>query len=239
MNTFTLIGLKCQSCVEKISAALYAHSISGASVSLNPPSLKAPKQYSISQIERAIASAGDYQVSLAVEASTFVPPADPVGEEKLTPLFIILGYLFGAVLLRAIYTLSFDPMRMMAEFMGLFFVVFSLFKAINLKGFAEAYATYDILAARSRTYALLYPFIELALGVAYLVEYNPIMLHSVTMALMGIGSIGVYKALRTKRKFQCACLGTALKLPMTKVTLVEDVGMGIMACIMLVHTLLN
>ena len=50
---------------------------------------------------------------------------------------------------------------------------------------------------------------------------------------MAIGSIGVFQALREKKTIQCACLGTALKLPMTKVTLIEDVGMGVMALLML------
>ncbi len=41
------------------------------------------------------------------------------------------------------------------------------------------------------------------------------------------------QALLQKRTIQCACLGTALKLPMTKVTLGEDLLMGLMALGML------
>ena len=119
--------------------------------------------------------------------------------------------------------------------MGAFFIVFSLFKLLNLSGFADAYSTYDILAARYRIYGLTYPFIELLLGIAYFTGFAPLATNTFTFVLMLVGSIGVFKALRTKRRFQCACLGTALKLPMTKVTLVEDLTMGAMALIMLLY----
>ena len=122
----------------------------------------------------------------------------------------------------------------MKNFMGGFFVIFSLFKMIDLNGFADGYSTYDVIAKRSRGYAIAYPFIELALGVAYLLAWNLRLTNAITFGLMSIGTIGVAKALLEKRRIQCACLGTALKLPMTKVTLVEDVGMAAMALAMLV-----
>jgi hypothetical protein len=140
------------------------------------------------------------------------------------------------VLLRAYLSSDWSLLTLMNNFMGAFFVLFSLFKLLHLSGFAEAYATYDVIAARSRAYALSYPFIELALGIAYFTEFEPLLVNTITLLLMIIGSIGVYRALRSKRKFQCACLGTALKLPMTKVTFVEDLTMGAMAGIMLIHT---
>jgi hypothetical protein len=54
-----------------------------------------------------------------------------------------------------------------------------------------------------------------------------------TLILMLIGSIGVLRALLDNRAIRCACLGTALNLPMTTVTLVEDLGMAAMAAAML------
>jgi hypothetical protein len=44
----------------------------------------------------------------------------------------------------------------------------------------------------------------------------------------------VLRALWDKRAIRCACLGTALNLPMTKVTLVEDLTMAAMAALMLI-----
>jgi hypothetical protein len=48
-----------------------------------------------------------------------------------------------------------------------------------------------------------------------------------------VSAVGVLKALLDRRAIRCACLGTALNLPMTKVTLVEDLGMAAMAAGML------
>jgi hypothetical protein len=51
---------------------------------------------------------------------------------------------------------------------------------------------------------------------------------------MLFSGLGVAIKLAKKEKFQCACLGTFLKVPLTKVTLVEDFGMALLALILLV-----
>src|SRR5258708_19116258 len=45
----------------------------------------------------------------------------------------------------------------------------------------------------------------------------------ITLIIMSIGSIGVAQAIAKKQKIQCACLGTRIHLPMTKITLIEDI----------------
>ena len=79
-----------------------------------------------------------------------------------------------------------------------------------------------------------YPFVELGLGVAYLLAWMPLAINIITLVLMLVGAAGVLNALLNKRAIRCACLGTALNLPMTKVTLVEDLAMAVMAVVMLV-----
>ena len=117
----------------------------------------------------------------------------------------------------------------MRVFMGLFFLVFGFFKILDWKGFADAYAGYDIVAARSRTYAFIYPLIELSLALLYLTNTAPLPTNIITVVVMTISSIGVAKALARGSHFQCACLGVLVKLPMSTITLIEDVGMGLMA----------
>ncbi|HYF54378.1 MAG TPA: MauE/DoxX family redox-associated membrane protein, partial [Salinarimonas sp.] len=122
---------------------------------------------------------------------------------------------------------------LMLDFMAGFFLVFSFFKLLDLRGFADAYRSYDVIARRSRLWALAYPFVELALGVAYLLRWQLTVVNAVTLVLMIVGSVGVVRALLQKNRIRCACLGTALNLPMTTVTLVEDLGMAAMAALML------
>lgn len=123
----------------------------------------------------------------------------------------------------------------MNDFMAGFFLVFSGFKFLDLKGFAKAFATYDILAVGWRTYGIIYPFLELGLGLWYLSKLAPAMVAASTILLMGFSSIGVIQALLKKHKIRCACLGTVLNLPMSSITLVEDLTMVLMAAGMLVY----
>ena len=161
------------------------------------------------------------------------PKVEAAPKESLFPLAVIVAYLLGGVLLRASISGDFSSHTLMANFMGGFFIVFSLFKLLDLKGFAEGYSTYDLLAKRLPSWALIYPFVELLLGVAYFLGVWATAVNLTTAILMTVGAIGVYLVLRRGDSIHCACLGTTLKLPMTKVTLVEDLVMGVMAVIML------
>ncbi len=50
-----------------------------------------------------------------------------------------------------------------------------------------------------------------------------------TSIVLGITTIGVTKTLLDNKSIRCACLGTALKLPMAEATFIENVIMVVMA----------
>ena len=154
-------------------------------------------------------------------------------EHDLRPLFVIVGYLIAATIFKAILTSDLSRESLMRDSMGFFFIIFSMFKFFNLQGFAEAFSSYDLLAKRFRLYAVAYPFLELILGGLYLSGRGLLFANLLTLGIMSIGTLGVYRALRSDHQFQCACLGSVLKLPMTVVTLVENIAMGAMALLML------
>ena len=128
---------------------------------------------------------------------------------------------------------SYDLYYGMQDFMAGFFIIFGLLKVINIKAFAEAYASYDLIAARSHTYGLIYPFLELTLGAFYLFRLFPLQTNIVTLILMSVGGIGVASKLLKKQKIVCACLGSVFKVPMTWVTFGEDILMAVMAAFMI------
>lgn len=151
------------------------------------------------------------------------------GLKAYQPLIVIIGTLFfSAVALRQ------TGFSFMHGFMGLFFVTFAMFKFFDLKGFADGFSTYDLLAARWRGYAYAYPVIELMLGLAYLSFWHPNVTYLLTVIVMGVSAVGVFKGIRSGRKIQCACLGTILKVPLSTVSVIENVGMGLMALWMLI-----
>ena len=161
-------------------------------------------------------------------------PASPETPVTFYPLALIGAFLVGVVVLVEWRTGGPDPMRAMGNFMAGFFLTFSFFKLLDLRAFATAYSTYDVIARRWPRYGLAYPFIELALGVAYLLQYRPLLTNLATVIVMGVSSIGVVRSLMQRRAIRCACLGTVFNLPMTYVTVVEDLLMIGMAVAMLV-----
>src|SRR5690606_7898048 len=100
--------------------------------------------------------------------------------------------------------------------------VFSFFKLLDLKGFPDSFRMYDPLAKAIPAYATIYPFIETALGLMFLLRFKTDIALIATLLVLGTTTIGVVKTLLNKRTIQCACLGTALKLPMTQATLIEN-----------------
>ena len=149
------------------------------------------------------------------------------------PLIVIFSLIIILTIILQIYSRS-NLKEALNNFMGLFFLIFGTFKIINLSGFVEAYRTYDLIAQRNLIYAYLYPFIELCLGIFYLAQIYLKFTNVVTLILMSLGSVSVFIELGKRREITCACLGAVFKIPMTWVTLLEDLSMATMALIMLI-----
>lgn len=151
--------------------------------------------------------------------------------QQLKPLLLIFAYLFTAAFL--LNYKDWNTMEAMLDFMGLFYIVFSFFKLLDLKGFPESFRMYDPLAKRLLVYGWVYPFIEVALGLMLLMRFQVTVALIATVVILGVTTIGVSQTLWDKKRIRCACLGTALKLPMTEATFIENAIMLVMACSML------
>lgn len=154
--------------------------------------------------------------------------------KDFVPLIIIFTVVIAITLVLNYFVFEPSPMRGMQLFMGVFFIVFGGFKVVKLKGFAEAYPDYDLIAMRSKAYAYIYPFIEVGLGVLYLLGMWLLFANIITLIIMSVGALGVYLKLRKGEEIMCACLGVVFKIPMTWVTLLEDLLMAVMAIIMII-----
>lgn len=154
--------------------------------------------------------------------------------KEFIPLISILSLVLVFTISRQ-YQYEFSWQNGMLDFMGAFFLVFGFFKLINLREFAQAYRLYDLPSQHIPGYAVAYPFIEIALGLCFLMRYQLMGANIITVVLMLVGSWGVLRALQKKETLVCACLGALFKVPMTYVTLGEDIIMGVMALIMLLR----
>lgn len=237
-HTYHIAGMTCNNCVAKAkSALLKLNDVLAAEVQLAEPQATITMQdhIGLSKLQKALSEAGNYTITENhVEMSM---DDDTAESNSYLPIFLIFAYITGVTLLVQFVQPSFNRMQWMSHFMAGFFLVFSFFKLMNLKGFAEGYRMYDVVAKQIPAWGFIYPFIELILGIAFLTRISPILTNTVALVVMAVSTIGVIKNLMQKQPFQCACLGTVIKLPLSKVTLFEDVLMVLMSGLMLVQLL--
>ncbi|MCL6295694.1 heavy-metal-associated domain-containing protein [Jejuia spongiicola] len=239
IHTYTVTGMTCNGCKTSVEDKLNAlKQVVNAKVSLEKSevTIEMSQHILIESLQKALSN--KYTISEKQEANVFA--SSIIEEDKksdlqqLFPLFLIFAFIIGASIL-----LNYNPWNtngFMLDFMGLFYVVFSFFKFLDLKGFPESFKMYDPLAKVIPAYGWLYPFIELALGLLFLMRIQISIALIITLIILGLTTIGVSKTLLSKKTIRCACLGTALKLPMTKATFIENSIMIVMAVIMLLKT---
>lgn len=236
MHAYKISGMTCQTCVASIKKSLESlEVVKAVAVDLNKAEAKIdmkthldvsilksalPNKYTISNIE----SNSEQLQNSGVEEKTKL--------QQLKPLFLIFAYLFAATFL--LNFKDWNTSEAMLDFMGLFYIVFSFFKFLDLKGFPESFKMYDPLAKALPIYGWVYPFLELTLGLLFLMRFQITVALIATILILGITTIGVTKTLLDKKKIKCACLGTALKLPMTEATFIENTIMLVMAISMLI-----
>jgi copper chaperone CopZ len=228
-------GMTCEGCAAKVAHLLrQLPGVEEVRVDHEQGVAKLETSRAISDADAAAALHGTkYSVS-AIAASSGASDAEPFTLRTYYPLALVIGFI---TLVAAITSRShgdFNPMRFMPHFMAGFFIAFSFFKLLDPRGFADSYSGYDLLAMRWKGYGFVYPFIELALGIGYLVEAHAWWLNVATVAVMGFSLLGVLRAVLNKQKIRCACLGAVFNLPMSTVTIAEDALMIAMAALMLV-----
>jgi cation transport ATPase len=233
-HTYNITGMTCNGCVAKAkSQLLMIGDITEANVQLTAPqaTITMQKHIPLNVLQNALNKAGNYTIT---EADSGMHHLEATEETKswfatYKPIIIIGAYVTGITLLAEAVTGSFNAEIWMQNFMAAFFLVFSFFKLLDLKGFAESYSAYDIIAKKWLGWGYVYAFIELGLGLAYLLRLSPFVTNIVTFVVMSISIIGVLQSVLNKRKIKCACLGAVFNLPMSTVTIIEDALMIIMS----------
>ena len=227
-QTYTIKGMTCGGCktsvekhigsIEFVTSAKVSLEMEEVTVTLEHPvpfqKLKNALPEKFNLFEKSHKSSGQNISSISKKGQ------ETSKVKQLQPLFIILFYLVTAVIF--LNYKDWNSREMMFDFMGLFFIVFSFFKMLDLKNFPTSFSMYDPLAEKIRFYGRVYPFIETVLGLMLLIRFELNIALYVTIVILGITTFGVIKTLMNKKNIQCACLGTALKLPMTEATLIEN-----------------
>ncbi|MFO7746044.1 MAG: cation transporter [Psychroflexus sp.] len=233
-HTYKVSGMTCQHCKASVEESINdLDNVKSVSVDLEAEEAKVDmeKHIDIETLQNALSD--KYKIS---KQSDFVDKSieniqDQSKAQQLFPLFLIFGYITAASIL-----LNFSDWELssfMFDFMGLFYIVFSFFKFLDYTGFPESFRMYDPLAKVLPAYGWVYPFIETALGLMFLMRFEIDIALVATIIVLGITTIGVTRSLFSKKTIKCACLGTALNLPMTEATFIENTIMLVMAFWML------
>ena len=228
MKTYAVEGMTCGGCVGSVKAAL-ERVASQVSVTLDPPLATFESALPLSGLNAALAGAGHYSLHAPAGPGASLDAGTTPG--RLAPYYP-LALVIGLIGLAAA---AGGSARWMLNFMAGFFIVFGAFKLLDVSAFADAFQQYDIVAKRWRAYALAFPFIELAIGFAFLSGWQTAAATWAALAVSLVSAIGVIQAVRRRQAIQCACLGTVFKLPMSTVTITENLGMAAMAAMMLMH----
>jgi copper chaperone CopZ len=207
-------GMTCQGCASSVEKAI-AQLPAVESVSANP------KTGVVAVLQQSPVYTDEIK---AVLPSKYVvvdnPSIVPSKAKQLFPLGLIFLFLIGGTTI--IHYPIFEVQAVLPDFMGLFFVVFSFFKFLDLKGFQDSFRRYDPLAKSFSFYGWGYPFVELTLGTLFLMRWEIQLALWLTLGILSITTLGVVKVLLSKQQIQCACLGSVLNLPMTEATLIEN-----------------
>ena len=238
-HTYKVTGMTCSSCEEKVaSSLLQVENITSATVSKDT-------ELAIITMNKHV-PLNDLKIALGTKYSIETILEDEIKEEEKSwfntykPILLIFFYITIVTSIMAFQSIKINEMetnqivmKWMNHFMGGFFLAFSFFKFLDLKGFAESYKMYDIVAKRIPFWAYLYPFVELGLGLSFLSNIFPLFTNSITFIVMTVSIIGVLQAVLNKKKIQCACLGAVFNLPMSTVTIIEDALMIVMSGVMI------
>lgn len=234
MVELSIEGMHCAGCASTIERALsQVPGVVSVKVSLSNETAVIKGEAEAELLIDAVSKTG-YEAVLQLSEALPEPrlEASPSTDLKqLFPLFLIFFYIIVATLLmnRSEITVA----EFMYDFMGLFYIVFSFFKFLDYKNFPQTFAMYDPIAKAITAYGWVYPFIETALGLAFLLRVALFPSLITALIILGATTVGVVRVLFIKSQIQCACLGTALQLPMTKATLIENSIMLLMTMWML------
>lgn len=237
---YKISGMTCQGCVNTVIKNLKkVQDISNVDVDFEQEKVKISISRDINILELQNFLSDKYALNEIIHKNESSLENDPTNHsinqnnkiKQLIPLGIIFLYItIGSNLMHLNdWTLE----AFMFDFMGLFFIVFSFFKMLDLKGFPGSFRMYDPVAKRVPLYGWIYPFIETALGLMFLIRFEVKIALIVTIIILGITTFGVTKTLLDKKSIKCACLGTVLNLPMTEATFIENFIMITMAVYML------
>lgn len=235
----TLSGMHCEGCARKIDRAL--REVPGVTeVRIDVPSgqvrLETSSAITNLELRQAVCKAGAFEL---IDGGQDASPARRAAAVSDTlPLLGVLACLAAFAILKntpPAYSAGWLH-AVMLDYMAAFFLLLGGLKIVNVRGFAAMFEKYDPIASVVPQWGYVYPFVEVWMGLAYLLRTGVQIANVLVVILLGVGLIGIWRTLREHRGVACACLGGWFTVPVTWLTFAENASMVAMAAYMLVDT---
>lgn len=119
-------------------------------------------------------------------------------------------------------------------FMGFALCILATLKLMDIREFAASFRKYDLITQRLWIYGMIYPGLELAIGLGFLAGTAPRATGWAALLVGVSGAVSVLKAVYVDRKsLHCACLGGNSKTPLGLISLLENTMMAVMGAMLI------
>ncbi len=236
-SIYKIKGMTCDGCVSTIKTKLELEiDISEAIIDLETENLEllSDKIHTPDQLTKIISSVGNYSI-LENEGKKTNRIIDYFSTYK--PIFITLGLVSLLSLISFVNSGNKND-EIMRYFMGYFFIIFSFLKLQDIKSFSISFSNYDPITNRISSFGIIYPFIELSLGIFFLLGQFLVTANLITLIILLPQTYGIVKKLRKNEMINCACLGSSFNIPLSNLTVIENLLMCVMALYFLVDIII-
>lgn len=206
------------------------------------PDFKVLKEgFSLSYIKTHIWESDTYREEIVskkaditnVAVCSLTEKAQPSLYKTYLPLIVtaLSSFVIGCIITIVFKDINFSAFIMNG--MGVFITTIGILKLKNVARFVSMFSQYDPLAKRWHTYAKVYPYLETALGLLILFNLFIAVTQIAVIFIYTCTTIGIIHSLAKEKKLQCGCLGGGIQLPLSKVTIFENLAMVLMALLTL------
>ncbi len=235
-SNFSILGMTCKACVKTVTDKLSSiQGVKSVNVSLSDKKaeITASRNVNVTEVSNALVDTPRYSAieynSRDGHVKTETIALEKTWFQTYKPLITVFIFITLVSLAYQVSMGMFNYHIFMNHIMAGFFIGLSFFKFLDLNAFSESFSSYDPVAQRWLGYGKVYPFIESVLGLLFISGKFLMLANALTILVLSLTTYGVYLRLQSKSKFQCACLGTTFNLPLSNVTIAENIVMIIMA----------
>ena len=231
-EVYKVSGMTCDGCANSIKEALELNKfISSVNINLEDENINinSDKNFTVNELNSLIENLGNYKI---YEENIFSKIIEYFSSKKT--LLLALSLVLISSLSLHIGEDNFELNEWMVSYMGIFFLLFSFLKLVDVKGFSGSFKKYDLISKIIPSFAITYPFIELFLALTFLSGYFLITSYIMTLLFMTSQFFGVFISLQKKEVIKCACMGSSINIDISTLTLIENLVMILMSSYMII-----